>query len=282
MAGKYTINQQTVASIQAWLDTLGTPDGWHGNNLHIDEVHGFKKIKRRDWVRCSFSILPLMLHLADQASDLRYFLHVGLLDSQSENIPNRIDVEWLTLNVHLYTPPSLYACSRECFDDDYKPSSLPLELDSSLQISGVELSTCFRSIYNAEEKHFEQDLYFFADRLAGFEDPIPQVTAGSRQDPLSAQKYELIVYDLPGEERAWYRELELTVRFQSGEVYEATAFTIRYIKVNIHRRGAGYFWAKDMLIVSDLKDKTLQRAVEKSIQEGYFEEIFSKVNGHSM
>jgi hypothetical protein len=276
MAGKYPINHQTVVSIQKWLDTLAVPDGWHGNNLHIDEINGFRRVKRRDWVRSSLDILPLMLHLADPGLGLKYFLHIGLLNSQFDQIPTRLDEDWFSKEVHLWTPPSFLACSPGYFDSTYKPYLVSCVVEPLLKISGVEFSVCLQSSYDLEEKSFERDLYLFANPHAGFRYPVEQFDSGAWQNPLLGKKYELILHDLPETKREWSRELDLTVKFETGETYQATAFTLRYIKVYFHRLGAGYFWAKDMLIVSDLKDKTLKVAVEKSIREGYFYEIFSK------
>ncbi len=80
--------------------------------------------------------------------------------------------------------------------------------------------------------------------------------------------------DLYDQKDDW-TEVDLMVVLENGDFYSSTAFPMRYINAYFHRYNGGYFWAKDMLIVPNVRKKTIQLAVGTALRENYFDQIFS-------
>lgn len=71
--------------------------------------------------------------------------------------------------------------------------------------------------------------------------------------------------------------LDINVIFDNGQVFFATLFTIKNVKSLMLKDEAVFFWAENMLIVTNLKKETIRRAIQESINEGCFRRAFCEI-----
>lgn len=163
MAGTCPISRQTVLSIMPWVNQLASPDGWIANDLHIDEIHGFKKIKRYDWVQSCLRVFPLVLHLGANSNDLKFFLCFSLMDAvEEDSVPQEITVQWLQDNLDAMTPPSFNACSEAHWESFYLKEIQACTFSENLKINSVDFFVGAHAIYNPSEGAYERAIYCFA------------------------------------------------------------------------------------------------------------------------
>lgn len=71
--------------------------------------------------------------------------------------------------------------------------------------------------------------------------------------------------------------IDLHIVLPDNRVFFGTAFTILNIQ-NLMKKGQScYFWSTDMILLTDLKIFTIVKAIEETINEGFFELIFSEI-----
>jgi len=71
--------------------------------------------------------------------------------------------------------------------------------------------------------------------------------------------------------------IDIHIILRNDDVYVATLFTLKNIDILMRRDEASYFWASDMIIVSDLSHLTIRKAIQAALDDGYFENICSKI-----
>lgn len=71
--------------------------------------------------------------------------------------------------------------------------------------------------------------------------------------------------------------IDIHIILSNDEVYVATLFTLNNIDMLMRRDEASYFWASDMIIVPDLSHLTIRKAIQESLDDGYFENACSKI-----
>jgi hypothetical protein len=71
--------------------------------------------------------------------------------------------------------------------------------------------------------------------------------------------------------------IDVNVILPDGAVFFATFFTIQNIERIMNNEKGLFFWSTDMVILKDLKENTINNTIEKIIQDGYLELIFSKI-----
>lgn len=71
--------------------------------------------------------------------------------------------------------------------------------------------------------------------------------------------------------------LDLNIVLENGEVYFGTLFTLQNIKHRMESNCDIYFWSTDMLIVKDLSSDSISTVVEKLLNDGILEQVFSKI-----
>lgn len=71
--------------------------------------------------------------------------------------------------------------------------------------------------------------------------------------------------------------IDIHIILSNDDVYVATLFTLKNIDMLMRRDEASYFWASDMIIVPDLSHLTIRKAIQAALDDGYFENICSKI-----
>ena len=71
--------------------------------------------------------------------------------------------------------------------------------------------------------------------------------------------------------------IDLNVILTNGDVYFATAFTLKNIEKLLVKSELVHFWSTDMFIVKDLTIETIEKAVAEMITVGHLENAFSKI-----
>jgi len=71
--------------------------------------------------------------------------------------------------------------------------------------------------------------------------------------------------------------LDANIILETGDVYFCTIFTLSNIRQLMNKEESPYFWAMDMLIVDNLKKKTINAAVERIIDEKNLDPILCKI-----
>jgi len=71
--------------------------------------------------------------------------------------------------------------------------------------------------------------------------------------------------------------IDLHIILPDNKVFFGTAFTILNVQDLIRRENNCYFWSTNMFLISDLKVATIKKAVEKAMEDGFFELIFSEI-----
>ena len=80
--------------------------------------------------------------------------------------------------------------------------------------------------------------------------------------------------------------VDVEVRFKTGEQYIATFFTLANIVAILERyatsgecKGGLYFWASNMIVVKELSEQVIRTTIEDLIDHGELEQAFSRVGG---
>lgn len=71
--------------------------------------------------------------------------------------------------------------------------------------------------------------------------------------------------------------IDINIILSNGDVYWGTLFTIRNIQFLLQKEAGSCFWATNMLIVKDLRKETLREAIAETLEDKYFEKVFSKI-----
>jgi len=71
--------------------------------------------------------------------------------------------------------------------------------------------------------------------------------------------------------------LDVNIVLEGGDVYFGTLFTLKNINKLIGINSDVYFWSTDMLILKELSHQGIYAAVEAVLNDGYLDEIFSKI-----
>jgi hypothetical protein len=78
--------------------------------------------------------------------------------------------------------------------------------------------------------------------------------------------------------------VDVEVRFETGEVFGATLFTLGNVAALLQKYrqsgeclGGSYFWAADMIIVESLTREAVRAMVEDLIRTGEFETAFARL-----
>jgi hypothetical protein len=77
--------------------------------------------------------------------------------------------------------------------------------------------------------------------------------------------------------------VDAVIRFSEGDVWTVTFFTIQNIKSIVNRyQSSGeclsgkFFWARDLVIVEDLRPETIEATVLELIRSGEYVEAFGR------
>lgn len=71
--------------------------------------------------------------------------------------------------------------------------------------------------------------------------------------------------------------IDIIVILPNGAMHFGTAYTLDNIQETMDRLNHTYFWATDFFIVKDLKIETILNTIDKSIDEGSFDMMFSVI-----
>jgi hypothetical protein len=71
--------------------------------------------------------------------------------------------------------------------------------------------------------------------------------------------------------------IDINIILPNKFVYFATLFTILNIQSLMKKEESIYFWATEMIIVGDLKKKTIKEAILGILKDGYLETFFSPI-----
>jgi len=140
-------------------------DGWHANNLYINEVKFFKDIKREDWLEKSLLTFKVLLREFKLISTLLPFIHIHILDSKKHVNVEAISLSWLKGKMHRRSPPSFNYSSLSYYQSSYLRELTPLRLKSSLiQCNlnmGFDLDFYHNIFYRESEKAYLRSIYIF-------------------------------------------------------------------------------------------------------------------------
>jgi len=78
--------------------------------------------------------------------------------------------------------------------------------------------------------------------------------------------------------------VDVEVTFPDGRRFAATFFTLKNIQeLMTHHASTGeclnglYFWASDMVIIQDITETNIRKAIEDMISTGEFERVFKRL-----
>ncbi len=90
------------------------------NDLHIDEINGFTKVKRQDWIPSCLTLFPVVAKMAGDWHKDRIFLYCRLMDRQgSAALSEMIDLLWLSRELDMMTPPTFNVCPSSHWEATY-------------------------------------------------------------------------------------------------------------------------------------------------------------------
>lgn len=69
--------------------------------------------------------------------------------------------------------------------------------------------------------------------------------------------------------------IDINVVFSNGDVYFATLITVQNIKQLMGDES--FFWIDTMFIVNCLSKESIKKAISETIENNYFDKIFSKI-----
>jgi hypothetical protein len=71
--------------------------------------------------------------------------------------------------------------------------------------------------------------------------------------------------------------IDVNVVLPNGEVYFGTLFTIANIQCLMDKEGEHYFWATDMIVVKDLSEEMIYKAIKELINSDYLFQALTKI-----
>ena len=71
--------------------------------------------------------------------------------------------------------------------------------------------------------------------------------------------------------------VDVNLIFPDGKVYFATLFTLENISSLMNKENSSFFWASDMVILKDLKQETIYKALDELIEKDYLSLILSEL-----
>jgi len=70
---------------------------------------------------------------------------------------------------------------------------------------------------------------------------------------------------------------DINIIFESGDIYSGSIITVENIKLLMEHNDYSYFWLPDIFIIKDLKKDTVRNAINSTIKDDTFEQIFIKI-----
>ncbi len=167
MAGRISDEAEAKMGIQKWVSFVSRPyplGSWEGNNLHLNEIDGFKEVERRNWVSASLSILNMFKEISFPSDLFSLFLHFDLKSKKEKDSVNMLALDWLTKNMGKYTPPSFHLCSVEYYQEFYMKeliTCVPEEKILKRIDSSSDWKFYYRTYFDKSEQKYSREIYIF-------------------------------------------------------------------------------------------------------------------------
>ena len=147
-------------------EILNKKDGWHGNNLHIDEiVYSKTECTREVWIDVSFSLMKLLVEQVQIPKHQMIFMHYDLKDSSNKVHIKHLDLDWFQNKIDIFTPPSLNVTSDEYFESFYKSELISIlqgkSIINKLGSLADKIAFFHRTYFNEIDRTNSNEIYMF-------------------------------------------------------------------------------------------------------------------------
>ena|SRR3989344_232113 len=167
MDGQYLNEVEINNKFEKWKSRVFlTNTSWQANNIHIDELIDDYSDKRRYWIKDSLYLFKILTDRNVSNQDLIPFLHIELSDSKKRQDVKNVSEEWMTKNVHEFTPPSFNYTSKEYFSNFYlnEFSECILDLNRNDVLTNFTgFVFYYRSYFDESERKYSREIYVFKD-----------------------------------------------------------------------------------------------------------------------
>jgi len=151
-------------SLESWLSSIKVAeDSWHANNLHVDEVESLEELQRQEWLRCSFILFDMLIHMGSDI-DLIPFLFVDIESTSMREMPGELSLDWLMSNMDETTPPCFNYTSLDYYQNYYCSNLVSCSIDSTIAtVAGNDGHLHFMSHiqYELTEMQYTRSVYVF-------------------------------------------------------------------------------------------------------------------------
>ncbi len=93
----------------------------------------------------------------------------------------------------------------------------------------------------------------------------------------NSQKYRIEYPYVPQLKDIFDDNIDLRIHFEDGAIYWGTLFTIRNVQRLLKQEERSFFWATNMVILEDLSEESIAKAVQGLVESGYILDAFANI-----